>query len=49
MTDEKIFRPKNGPSVNFLKNQVLEGLGLHLVFLVHLLFLLIRIVQVKKP
>ncbi|MFR2078589.1 MAG: hypothetical protein ACLS3V_00695 [Streptococcus sp.] len=47
MTDEK-FLDKKMDRREFLKKQVLEGLGLRLVFLVHLLFSLIRIVQ-QKP
>ena len=47
MTDEKFLDQKMDRR-EFLKKQVLEGLGLRLVFLVHLLFSLIRIVQVKR-
>ena len=48
MTDEKFLDQKMDRR-EFLKKSGIGGAGLHLVFLVHLLFLLIRIVQVKKP
>ena len=48
MTDKKFLDQKMDRR-EFLKKSGMEGLGLRLVFLVHLLFLLIRIVQVKKP